>query len=94
MSIIELHAVFKGKVQRVGFRWTVVEHACSFHLVGWVKNLPNGNVEMVAQGKKEDLERLVEIIKGNPGLATINQVESRYRDPSIIFEEFKIEHYE
>jgi|688.fasta_scaffold11810_2 acylphosphatase len=55
---LELHAIFYGNVQGIGFRYTVTDLARELGVVGTVKNLPNGNVEMCAQGPKAKLEKL------------------------------------
>ncbi len=49
----QAHILFKGSVQGVGFRWAVRKYAVSNNLNGWVKNLPDGKVELVAQGEKD-----------------------------------------
>ena len=48
---------FFGRVQGVGFRYTVHRIALQYELAGYVKNLPNGDVEMFAQGPSDDLDR-------------------------------------
>jgi acylphosphatase len=90
--MIELHAIFKGVVQGVGFRWTVVDLAEKFQLTGTAKNLPNGAVEVYAQGPKEALEQFLESIKRNSGLARIDTVTSEYRKPTTSFSGFRIVH--
>lgn len=54
-----LHAVFQGNVQGVGFRATAKYLAERLHLTGTVCNMPNGAVEIFAQGPKEALETLL-----------------------------------
>ncbi len=48
----QMHVVFTGHVQGVGFRQTAVQIARSFAVTGWVRNLPSGEVEMVAEGSR------------------------------------------
>jgi len=45
---------YEGRVQGVGFRWTVRNMACGFDVAGHVKNLPDGRVELLAQGEETD----------------------------------------
>jgi acylphosphatase len=49
------HIIFSGRVQGVGFRFTARRIALAFQLTGYVKNLPEGSVEMLAQGNPEDI---------------------------------------
>jgi acylphosphatase len=53
---VELHAIFRGRVQGVGFRITAREAADAYRLTGTVKNLPDGTVELIAQGPRQRLE--------------------------------------
>lgn len=63
-----LHARISGRVQGVGFRWFVREEARRLGLAGWVKNLPNGDLELVAEGPAATLESFARTIaKGPPG---------------------------
>ena len=49
------YIIFSGRVQGVGFRFTAQRIALAFELTGYVKNLPDGSVEMFAQGSPEAL---------------------------------------
>lgn len=57
---IDVH--YSGRVQGVGFRFTAERLAVDLGLSGWVKNLPNGRVELVCEGKEEDLHKFLEKI--------------------------------
>jgi acylphosphatase len=59
MAIIAKHVVFSGRVQGVGFRFTALNVANRYHLTGYVCNLPNGAVEMLAQGPEEIVDSCV-----------------------------------
>ncbi len=50
---------FSGHVQGVGFRYTCRQLSGRYQISGWVKNLPNGSVEMIAEGKTRLLEQYV-----------------------------------
>ncbi len=52
---IAKHIIFSGRVQGVGFRFTAQRIALAFQLTGYVKNLPDGSVEMFAQGNPKDI---------------------------------------
>ena len=55
MGNIAKHVVYKGRVQGVGFRFTAQRIAMRYELSGFVKNLPDGSVEMFAQGHPDDI---------------------------------------
>ena len=50
---------FRGRVQGVGFRWNVRDEASGFEIAGYVKNLSNGSVELVAEGDKAEVNRFL-----------------------------------
>ena len=63
-----LHFVIKGRVQGVGFRWFVQREAAEIGLRGWVRNIPEGHVELVAAGTLEQIAELrVALHKGSRG---------------------------
>ncbi len=53
---------FRGRVQGVGFRFTVRRIAAGLDVTGFVRNLPDGRVQVVAEGKPAELDRLLEEI--------------------------------
>ena len=54
--------IVRGAVQGVGFRWSVKRIAMGFDLVGWVRNLPDGRVELQASGQEQEVRALLEAI--------------------------------
>lgn len=56
---IRKHIVFYGRVQGVGFRYYAINKANQLGLTGWVKNLPNGTVEMEVQGEEPLIDQLI-----------------------------------
>ena len=63
---VRWHILFEGEVQFVGFRYTARLLAKKLGLSGWVKNLPDGRVEVEAQGPVTDLRRFLLQIKSQP----------------------------
>jgi len=57
------HIIYSGTVQGIGFRWAAQAIADSIGLTGWVRNCPNGTVEIVSEGRKEDIEILMNKIE-------------------------------
>lgn len=68
------HYIVSGKVQGVYFRASTQEFALQNNLTGWVRNLPNGNVEAMASGTAEDIEKLNKWIHQGPEAAVVNDV--------------------
>lgn len=67
-EVARLRALVSGTVQGVGFRWFVQRHACALGLRGYARNLPDGRVEVVAEGPRARLEALaVHLRQGPPG---------------------------
>ncbi len=60
--MIRAHILYSGTVQGVGFRYTVQRYAINLNLKGWVKNLPDGEVEIMIEGSKDKIDQLCEDI--------------------------------
>ena len=69
VQLASLRAVVRGRVQGVFFRDFVRRHADQLNLRGYVRNLPDGGVEVVAEGERPALERLLEYLKEGPPAA-------------------------
>ena len=77
-----VHLEITGRVQGVGFRWFIREHARRSGLAGWVRNRPDGAVEIAAAGTEELLAALRNAARVGPPGATVEQVIER--DPSTL----------
>ena len=71
----DLHVRITGMVQGVGFRWFVRERARRLGLKGWVRNLPDGSVEVVASGDPGQLDLLKGELQRGPRGAAVDSVE-------------------
>ncbi len=60
--MIATQVYYEGRVQGVGFRYTVKQSAREYDVIGWVRNLPDGRVELQAAGEAEELEGFLESI--------------------------------
>jgi len=85
--MLELHVIFKGEVQGVGFRATTRRFAMRLNLVGFVRNLSDGSVELLAQGPEQDLKTLLHELKQN---FTIHSVDESYTSVKKLYEQFEI----
>ena len=66
-----VRAVISGRVQGVGFRYHIRDCARKFGVVGWVRNLRSGDVEFVAEGERESLERLLKFAREGPPMSWV-----------------------
>ncbi len=73
-SRARLDAIVFGRVQGVGFRYFVLRHAAGLGLHGWVANTQDGAVRCVAEGPRDQLERLLDRIQVGPESATVERV--------------------
>lgn len=89
---LEAHILVQGKVQGVGFRSTVVKHAMSCNVFGYVENVSNGDVKIVAQGSKEQIDQFVAQIKSQSGSACIDSIQLNFTTQQIHFKAFKMIH--
>lgn len=69
-----MHCLVSGKVQGVWFRASTQEQAQALGVTGWVCNLADGRVEVMAYGEEERLEVLFEWLKKGPELARVEKV--------------------
>lgn len=90
MTTHRAHVFYSGRVQGVGFRYTAERLALDLRLVGWVKNLPDGRVELLCEGPKEKIERLLGEIQGSLG-PTIRRINCEWEKPTHEFKDFSIE---
>jgi acylphosphatase len=75
-----LRARVRGRVQGVGFRAATLREARGLGLRGWVRNLPDGAVEVVAEGPRADLDALVAFLWRGPRGAHVSHVDT-FVDP-------------
>ena len=75
-----LHAVVKGDVQGVGFRYFVQRSAEALKLTGWVRNLGSGDVECVAEGPRPALDSLLDAVRQGPRGAEVSDVDADWED--------------
>jgi acylphosphatase len=85
------HVLYEGTVQGVGFRYTTRRIASQFAITGFVRNLRDGRVELVAEGSPDELERLLSAIGEQLGeyirqtRVTVGPATGRFREFGIWF---------
>lgn len=80
----------EGHVQGVFFRQSTQDQARDLHLTGWVRNQPDGTVVAVAEGPKENLERLIDWCRQGPPAAEVKSVNVEWMAATGEFQRFKI----
>ena len=87
---VRLHALIKGRVQGVGFRYYVEERASFLGITGWVRNLWDSQVEVVAEGPQPALESLLKALQRGPSSAFVSKVETDWETATGEFSGFHI----
>jgi acylphosphatase len=77
-SMERLHGMVHGDVQGVGFRYFIMREAQRLGLRGWVRNRDDGAVEFVAEGRRQDLERLKQAAERGPRIAEVVRVDAQW----------------
>ncbi|MBN2112304.1 acylphosphatase, partial [Candidatus Woesearchaeota archaeon] len=83
-------AVVHGRVQGVFFRSAAKKEADKLNLKGYVKNMPGGNVEVVAEGEKEDLRYFLDWCRKGPVLSYVEKVDAGWEPPTKEFGSFEV----
>jgi acylphosphatase len=85
-----VHLLISGEVQGVFFRANTRKAASELGLAGWVRNTPEGMVEVVAEGRKPLLDRFVEFCKKGPEGARVDETEIEWTKPTGEFSGFSV----
>ena len=78
MSMVRVQVLYSGRVQGVGFRYTVKSLVPGYDVLGVIRNLPDGRVELIVEGKQEELDAFLQAIRDS-GLRR------NIRDEEIVF---------
>lgn len=87
---IRLHAIISGRVQGVGFRYFVAEKAQLQGLTGWVRNLWDGRVEVVAEGERTELEAFLAVVQRGPSSARVLGIQADWQPTTGEFGGFHV----
>jgi acylphosphatase len=90
MSRQRMHIYYSGRVQGVGFRYTVKTVATGFDVSGIVRNLPDGRVELAAEGAREELEAFRQAIQDSEVGGFVRQEAAAWGEAKNEFRGFEI----
>jgi len=90
MDTIRAHLIIEGRVQGVWFRDSTRNEATRLNLTGWVKNRFDGSVELVAEGSREEVKKLIEWCHHGPPGARVTMVHEIKEDYTGEFDSFRI----
>ena len=85
-----IHLIIHGRVQGVFYRSYTRKKAIELGLKGYVKNLPNGTVEVIAEGSEDKLNELIEYCKNNPGYSDVDKVDIKEEKATNEFDNFGV----
>jgi acylphosphatase len=85
-----VRAIVRGRVHGVGFRYATERTAERLDVAGWVRNRPDGSVEVWAQGPDDELARLAGFLQLGPAAAVVTSVETEDVDPDPTLTGFDI----
>ncbi len=85
-----IHIIVFGGVQGVFFRANTEETANRLGVTGFVRNLPDGTVEVVAEGEKEKLEELLKWCSHGPSAASVSKIKHEWGESKSEFSGFAI----
>jgi len=85
-----LHAIIEGRVQGVSFRYYTVNRARELGVVGYVRNLWDQTVEVMAEGDRVALEKLLSYLRQGPRAALVTHVSIEWSTPTDGFRGFEV----
>ncbi len=89
-DLASLQATVSGRVHGVFFRAFVESRALELNLTGYVRNLPDGTVEVRAEGERQQLEKLVESLGKGPPPARVEKVTTDWTEYRGVFKDFRV----
>lgn len=84
------HAIVTGKVQGVWFRDSTCREALKLNIVGWVKNLTYGTVEVIAEGNEDELQKLIDWLHVGSHRSNVENVDVKWSELTGDFTQFEM----
>lgn len=90
MGIKHYHLLISGRVQGVGYRASACDKGQQLGINGWVKNMPDGRVEMIIEGEQLKLEQMIAWAKQGPRFADVSHIDISEQSVTGKLSEFQI----
>lgn len=89
-GLIRLEATVHGEVQRVGYRYIVQDRARKFNVKGYVQNMPDGTVKIIAEGPQKSIEKFLATLQIREPPIRVDRIETKHTKPTKEFKFFLI----
>ena len=91
-EVVRAHVWVTGRVQNVGFRAFVQQSGAMLRLTGWVRNVGYDQVETVAEGPRQTVEKFVLVVRTGPRAAQVDEARLEWEAPTGEFRDFGVSH--
>jgi acylphosphatase len=89
-DLVRVRVFISGRVQGVAYRFYAEKYAGRLGITGWVRNLPDGRVEVLADGSGESIDIFLERLREGPRLATVENFDVRREASTGEFPDFQV----
>lgn len=89
-DLVRVRVFAGGRVQGVAYRFYAEKYAARLDITGWVRNLEDGRVEVLAEGSAEQIEAFLERLKEGPSLARVDSFEVQRESSTGEFRDFRV----
>ena len=89
-DLVRVRVLAGGRVQGVAYRFYAEKYAGTLGITGWARNLPDGRVEVVAEGSGENIEAFLERLREGPRLARVDSFDVRCEASTGEFRDFQV----
>jgi len=89
-ELVRVRVFASGRVQGVAYRFFAERHAGRMNITGWARNLPDGRVEVLAEGSGENIEAFLERLREGPRLARVDGLAVRREASTGEFRDFQV----
>jgi acylphosphatase len=89
-EIVRVRVLAGGRVQGVAYRFYAEKYAGLLGITGWIRNLPDGRVEVLAEGAAGSVETFLDRLREGPSLARVETFDVRREPPEGEFRDFRV----